>query len=110
VDDVLFDTNQADIIEEFRSELDAVGRFLNENAETYVVLAGYSDGTYTREFNLELSRKRAESVRDYLVKNANIDVYRFVLTWYGKDNPVADNDTAEGRAKNRRVEVIVKKP
>ena len=90
--------------------MDAVGRFLNDNAETYVVLAGYTDGTYTREFNLELSRKRAQSVSDYLVKNANIDVYRLVLGWYGKDNAGADNDTAEGRAKNRRVEVTVKKP
>ena len=83
---------------------------MNDNSETYAVLAGYADSTHTREYNLELSRKRAESVRDYLVKNANIDVSRLVLDWYGKDNPVADNDTAEGRAKNRRVEVIVKKP
>jgi chemotaxis protein MotB len=44
------------------------------------------------------------------MKTANIDTHRFVMTWYGKDNPVAENDTAEGRAKNRRVEVIVKKP
>jgi OOP family OmpA-OmpF porin len=110
VDDIGFDSSQADIREEYHSELDAVGRFLNDNAETYAVLAGYSDSTYTREYNLELSRKRAQSVRDYLVKNANIDVYRLVLGWYGKDNPVADNATLEGRAKNRRVEITVKKP
>jgi OOP family OmpA-OmpF porin len=110
VDDIRFDSSQADIRKEYRGELDAVGKFLNENAETYAVLAGYADSTHTREYNLELSRKRAESVRDYLMKNANIDAHRFVMTWYGKDNPVADNDTAEGRAKNRRVEVIVKKP
>ena len=110
VDDIRFDSSEADIREEYHSELDAVGRFMNDNSETYAVLAGYADSTHTREYNLELSRKRAESVRDYLVKNANIDVSRLVLGWYGKDNPVADNDTAEGRAKNRRVEVIVKKP
>jgi OOP family OmpA-OmpF porin len=110
VDDIRFDSSQADIREEYRSELDALGRFLKDNTETYAVLAGYADSTHTREYNLALSRRRAESVRDYLVENANIDVYRFVLTWYGKDNPVADNATAEGRAKNRRVEVVVKKP
>jgi len=110
VDDIRFDSSEADIREEYHSELDAVGRFMNDNSETYAVLAGYADNTYTREYNLELSRKRAESVRDYLVKNANIDVSRLVLGWYGKDNPVADNDTAEGRAKNRRVEITVKKP
>jgi len=110
VDDVLFDSSEANIREEYGSELDAVGRFMNDNSETYAVLSGYSDSTHTREYNLELSRKRAESVRDYLVKNANIDVSRLVLGWYGKDNPVADNATVEGRAKNRRVEVIVKKP
>ena len=110
VDDILFDIDRTDIREEFRSDLDAVGRFMNDNAETYVVLSGYTDGTYTREHNLALSRKRAESVRDYLMENANIGEDRFVMNWYGKDNPVADNDTAEGRAKNRRVEVVVKKP
>jgi outer membrane protein OmpA-like peptidoglycan-associated protein len=110
VDDIQFDVNQASMRSESSAELDAVGRFLNDNAETYVVLGGYTDGTYTREFNLELSRKRALSVKDYLMKNANIGADRFVLQWYGKDNPVADNDTVEGRAKNRRVEVTVKKP
>ena len=110
VDDVLFDTDEADIRNEFRSELDAVGRFMNDNPETYAVLSGYTDSTYTREYNLELSRKRAESVRDYLMENANIGEDRFVMNWYGEDNPVADNATAEGRAKNRRVEVVVKKP
>jgi OOP family OmpA-OmpF porin len=110
VDAIGFDSSQADIREEYHGELDALGKFLNDNPETYAVLAGYADSTHTREYNLELSRKRAESVRDYLVKNANIGEDRFVLTWYGKDNPVAENDTAEGRAKNRRVEVVVKKP
>lgn len=110
VDDVLFDTNEADIRDEFRSELDAVGRFMNDNPETYAVLSGYTDSTYTREYNLELSRKRAESVRDYLTENANVGEDRFVMNWHGEDNPVADNATAEGRAKNRRVEVVVKKP
>jgi OOP family OmpA-OmpF porin len=110
VDDILFNINQAGMRSESSVELDAVGRFLNDNVETYVVLAGYTDGTYTREFNLELSRKRALSVQDYLMKNANIGADRFVVQWYGKDNPVADNDTLEGRAKNRRVEVTVKKP
>jgi OOP family OmpA-OmpF porin len=110
VDDILFDSNQADIREEYRGDLDAVGRFMNENAETYLVLAGYTDSTYTREFNLELSRKRAESVQDYLMKNWNVGEDRFVLEWFGKENPVADNATAEGRAMNRRVDVIVKKP
>ncbi|MFO7738520.1 MAG: OmpA family protein [Desulfatiglandaceae bacterium] len=110
VDDILFDTDEADIRNEFRSELDAVGRFMNDNPDTYAVLSGYTDSTYTREYNLELSRKRAESVRDYLTENANIGEDRFVMNWYGEDNPVADNSTAEGRAKNRRVEVVLKKP
>jgi OOP family OmpA-OmpF porin len=83
---------------------------MNDNPETYAVLSGYTDSTYTREYNLKLSWKRAESVRDYLMENANIGEDRFVLNWYGEDNPVADNSTAEGRAKNRRVEIVVKKP
>ena len=110
VDDILFDSNEADVRDEFRSELDAVGKFLNDNPDSYAVVSGYTDSTYTREFNLELSRKRAESVRDYLMESANLGEDRFVMNWYGKDNPVTDNSTAEGRAKNRRVEVVVKKP
>jgi len=56
---------------------------------------------------MKLSRERAEAVADYLVKNFKLDSGRVAAMWSREGNPVASNDTAEGRAKNRRVEVAV---
>jgi OOP family OmpA-OmpF porin len=56
---------------------------------------------------MELSRKRAEAVADYVTKNFKLDSGRVTAMWYGEANPVASNDTAEGRGKNRRVEIAV---
>jgi outer membrane protein OmpA-like peptidoglycan-associated protein len=68
---------------------------------------GFTDNRGTLEYNLELSRRRAEKVADYLMKNFKLDAGRVAVMWYGEGNPVDSNNTAEGRAKNRRVEVAV---
>jgi OOP family OmpA-OmpF porin len=59
------------------------------------------------EYNLELSKRRAMSVADYLTKDHGIDRSRIVVQWNGNANPIASNDTDEGRALNRRVEMLV---
>jgi outer membrane protein OmpA-like peptidoglycan-associated protein len=59
------------------------------------------------EYNMELSRRRAEAVGDYLQKNYELGSDRVVNNWYGAQNPIASNDTEEGRAQNRRVEVSI---
>jgi OOP family OmpA-OmpF porin len=107
IEDVLFDTDKTDIRPKFVSELETLGAFLNEYSAAYLVLSGYTDGTYTSEYNLELSRKRTESVAEYLKAKFNIGADRMVRQWYGKRNPVAGNDTEEGRRLNRRVEIRV---
>ena len=56
---------------------------------------------------MELSRRRAEAVAGYLQKNYELGPDRVVANWYGAENPIASNDTAEGRAQNRRIEVSV---
>ena len=76
------------------------------NPKAFVALQGFCDNRGAPEYNMELSRRRAETVADYLTKNSKLDSGRVVAKWYGETNPVASNDTAEGRAKNRRVSDI----
>ena len=106
-DNILFDFNRADLGPQYHAELDKVGEYLQSNPNSYAVLAGYTDSVGSEEYNLGLSRRRAESAAAYLMNSANVDQDRIVLQWFGKLNPVAGNDTAEGRSMNRRVEVAV---
>jgi OOP family OmpA-OmpF porin len=103
----MFDFDSAMLKPEYHGELDKVGEFLQSNPDSYAVLAGYTDSVGSEEYNLGLSRRRAESVAAYLMNNANIEEDRIVLQWFGQTNPVAGNDTAEGRRMNRRVEAAV---
>jgi OOP family OmpA-OmpF porin len=106
-DNILFDFNSAALGPQYHAELDKVGEYLQSNPNSYAVLAGFTDSVGSEEYNLGLSRRRAESAAAYLMKSANVDQDRIVLQWFGKLNPVAGNDTAEGRSLNRRVEVAV---
>jgi OOP family OmpA-OmpF porin len=102
-----FAFNRHDLRPEFQSELDEVGKFLQNNPDAYVLLVGYADSIGSEEYNLDLSHRRAKSAADYLTANHNIDRDRIVVNYYGEANPIASNDTDEGRAQNRRVEVAV---
>jgi len=77
---------------------------MRENPTLRLNIEGYTDNTGTAEKNLALSQSRADAVEAYLVKK-KIDGSRMTATGFGQDNPVADNKTAAGRAKNRRVEL-----
>ena len=104
---ILFDFNSVVIRPEYHAGLDQIGEFMQNNSNSYAVLAGFADSVGDQEYNLGLSRRRAESAAAYLQKNANIDADRIVVDWFGKLNPVADNGTPEGRRLNRRVESAV---
>jgi len=117
LDNILFDFNSADIRGEYHDELDGLAKFLEGNPEAYVVIEGFTDSLGDPKYNLDLSRRRAESVKNFLMQTeifsageANINAIaekRLVTLWYGKDLPVASNDTAEGRQLNRRVRLTV---
>ncbi|MFC1825644.1 OmpA family protein [Thermodesulfobacteriota bacterium] len=107
IDNILFGFNSAEITPDFYDELDALGSFLQKNTGPYVILTGFTDSSGPEEYNLGLSRRRAESAGKYLVDKFNIDPGRIVLQWYGKANPIGSNDTAEGRRQNRRVVPII---
>ena len=103
-ENILFEFGSAALRPEFHAELDQVAEYLTSNPNSYVVLAGFTDSVGSEEYNLGLSRRRAESVGAYLM-NANVGEDRIVKDWFGKLNPVSDNTTAEGRRMNRRVEI-----
>jgi OOP family OmpA-OmpF porin len=107
VDNILFEFDKFDLSAAGQEELNEVGKFLAAKPSAYTVLFGYTDDTGKPEYNMELSRRRAEAVADYLYDNFNLGPDRVISMWYGAENPVAGNDTEEGRAKNRRVEVAI---
>jgi OOP family OmpA-OmpF porin len=102
-DGILFDFDKADLKEEYQAPLKAVAAVMEKDTNTRLVLAGYTDGKGSEGYNVELSKKRAESVRDFVMANGKIDKDRITLHWYGKADPTASNQTPEGRALNRRV-------
>lgn len=103
---VTFATNSADISSNFYEVLDSVAIVLNEFEKTYVDVIGHTDSTGPYDFNMDLSRRRAQSVADYLMSREVVPE-RLVVTGRGPDQPIASNDTPEGRALNRRVEIVL---
>jgi len=103
LDMIHFNFDKAELEAEFAGELDTVGEILKTNPNSYIVLAGHTDSTGSNEYNLALSHKRVEAVATYLAKRFKIDTDRIETFGYGSASPVASNDTAAGREKNRRV-------
>jgi len=104
--DVHFEFGKFDVLPEYHGELGKLADFLQKNPKAGVVMAGFTDSIATEEVNLPLSQRRVESVADFL-KQKGVSADQMALLWYGKTNPIADNSTPEGRAKNRRVEIAV---
>jgi OOP family OmpA-OmpF porin len=100
----LFETNEADIKPEFYASLDEVAKIINDNPELLLEIQGHADIRGTEEYNLKLSERRAKAVESYFVSQG-IDPERMDAVGYGFSRPVASNDTPEGMAKNRRVEI-----
>lgn len=90
--------------------LDKVVETLRDLPEAYVIIEGHTDSKGRESSNMELSQLRAESVRAYLVQKAGLDPSRVTTVGYGSTRPVATNDTEEGRALNRRIEIIISRP
>jgi len=103
---ILFDVNKANLKDFSKTELTKLATILNKYDDTNILLAGYTDSTGSEEYNMQLSRSRAQSVADYLVIR-NINSERFSVYGHGESDPVATNDTESGRAQNRRVEVAI---
>jgi outer membrane protein OmpA-like peptidoglycan-associated protein len=101
-----FETGKAVIMKTSYAHLNLLSTMLKEKADYKLTISGYTDNVGNAASNLILSQDRAENVKTYLV-NQGVDESRIESEGYGLEDPIADNNTAEGRAKNRRVEFIV---
>jgi OmpA-OmpF porin, OOP family len=103
---ILFAVNSATIQPESTPTLVEIGTMLKDHPELRLRIEGHTDSTGDDAANLDLSRRRAEAVRDFLVARYGIDGGRLETEGMGETNPVADNATPEGRQNNRRVELV----
>jgi outer membrane protein OmpA-like peptidoglycan-associated protein len=107
--DVSFDTGRADIKPNFRPILDTFAQGLAKNPGARLTIIGHTDSTGTDAINNPLSVNRAASVRDYLVPRG-VPAGVVTIDGRGSREPIASNATAEGRARNRRVEMFMAEP
>ncbi len=110
---IYFGFNQSEISQDFKNQLDLVTATLNENQQSKVDISAHSDSKGSDQFNLSLSRKRAENVVNYLVSKG-VKKNRITMKYFGESKPLAPNanpdgtDNPNGRDKNRRAEIIVR--
>ena len=102
---VNFDFDKSNIRPDAKVILDEAISILKRNPDAKIAVNGHTDSIGTEEYNLKLSDRRAASVVDYFAKGG-LEKSRFTAKGYGEGQPVAPNDTKEGRAKNRRVELL----
>jgi len=100
-----FDTDKADIRPQYHNKLGEAAAFIRKYPAPQILVAGHTDNVGDDDYNLQLSQRRAESVRQYLIDQFHIDANKLVAKGFGKTQPVADNATSEGRQKNRRVDI-----
>ena len=105
---VLFDFEKSKLKKEFLSDLDKLAEYLKNNPSASVLLEGYTDITGSDAYNLNLSKKRVQSIKKYLIKKG-VDPEKINISAKGKEKPTADNNTKEGRKLNRRVEISIVK-
>lgn len=114
--DVLFDYDKAVLKPAAEEALKKVAVVLSQFPESSVTIEGYTDSKGSKSFNMQLSNERAQSVKDWLVKNGNITATSIATKGFGEQYPIAANknpdgtDNPIGRALNRRVSIIVEKP
>lgn len=105
--DVFFDTDSSKLSKPAREALERVGQILKISDSRHIRVRGHTDASGDETYNLTLSEKRAEKVAEYLIDSAELNPDSVSYDGKGAKDPVADNSTAEGRAKNRRVEIIL---
>jgi OmpA-OmpF porin, OOP family len=101
-----FDTGKAVINKKYHKELAGIANFMKLHPDADATIAGHTDNQGSRIKNIQLSKARANSVREYLIKKFGIDPSRIRAFGYGPDRPLASNKTKEGRQKNRRIVAV----
>ncbi|WP_245842618.1 OmpA family protein [Pontibacter ummariensis] len=103
---ILFNINSAELSAGAKRDIEKLAKTLQEYQGTDVIIEGHTDNTGSYELNKRLSERRAEAVAAY-ARSLGVDGSRLQAKGYSYDQPIADNTTAEGRAQNRRVEIII---
>jgi len=104
---VLFDTNMSDIRNEYQDEIAEFAEFLREYNNTSAVIEGHTDSDGAEAYNQALSERRANAVMNELINRYGIAASRLSAVGYGESRPIASNTTANGKARNRRIEAEV---
>ena len=108
---VLFKFNSAKLTDDAKQKLsDAVQGHVQNEKRYYVAVQGYTDKTGDADYNVELSRRRAVAVQNYLITQYNLPAYRVQIVGLGEEKPVNEEKTRQERAENRRVQVTVFAP
>jgi len=100
---VLFQSNKYNVRPQFYGQIKQLADFLKTHPDTRVSIEGYTDNTGNKESNLALSKQRAKAISSILTSKFKIEAPRVEAFGYGDTIPIADNNTATGREKNRRV-------
>jgi len=106
-EEIFFDFNKFDIRSEDYAALDRVAEKMKSDPDLIAECKGHTDGVGATDYNIVLGQKRADAARMYLVDKHNIALGRLSIRTFGKDAPIATNDSDEGRSKNRRVSIDV---
>ncbi len=107
--DILFAVDSTEIGPALRGDLTALATNLNQYPDTTAEIIGHTDNTGEAAYNQNLSVRRAQTVSNVLVANG-VAAYRLTATGQGENNPIASNLTEEGRAQNRRVDIVIRPP
>ncbi|AKU10744.1 outer membrane lipoprotein [Azoarcus sp. CIB] len=105
-ENITFDTGRADVKPQFQPVLSRLSQSIQQYPDTIVQIEGHTDSTGAASMNQALSENRADSVRTYM-NQRGVESSRLIAVGYGASRPVADNGTPQGRAQNRRVEVLI---
>jgi OOP family OmpA-OmpF porin len=104
---IYFEPNSARMGLDSRAVVDEIGSFMRAYENTIVDIEGNTDSTGSRGYNMELSKQRADAVKQYLVEKYSFPAVRLRTAGNGPDKPVETNNTPEGREKNRRTDIKV---
>lgn len=104
---VEFDYDKYDVKPKYHGVIETVAEFMKKYPTTTTVIEGHTDNRGKYEYNIRLSERRAESVRNYLIEKFGIEGSRLSTKGYGYTKPIATNATAEGRQKNRRIDAAL---
>jgi outer membrane protein OmpA-like peptidoglycan-associated protein len=107
LEDLKFKPDSSELVEGYYASLEKAGEQLKEHPEITVTIEGHAASTGRPDFEMSLSKERAETVKNYLVRSYGIDASRIKTVGYGSTKPIADNSTPDGRRQNRRIVYVV---